>query len=98
MIHQYQLNGYNIVLDTCSGSIYVVDEVAYDIIGLYETHTPEEIVAAMLEKYHARSDVTGKDIEACIEDVRGLKEAGNFLHRTPLRRWPAHSRSVPAML
>lgn len=78
MIHQYQLNGYNIVLDTCSGSIYVVDEVAYDIIGLYETHTPEEIVAAMLEKYHARSDVTGKDIEACIEDVRGLKEAGKL--------------------
>lgn len=78
MIHQYQLNGYNIVLDTCSGSIHVVDEVAYDIIGLYETHTPEEIVAAMLEKYHARSDVTGKDIEACIEDVRGLKEAGKL--------------------
>ena len=78
MIHQYQLNGYNIVLDTCSGSIHVVDEVAYDIIGLYETHTPEEIVAAMLDKYHARSDVTGKDIEACIEDVRGLKEAGKL--------------------
>ena len=81
MIHQYQLNGYNIVLDTCSGSIHVVDEVAYDIIGLYETHTPEEIVAAMLEKYHARSDVTGKDIEACIEDVRGLK-AGTFKERS----------------
>ena len=78
MINQYQLNGYNIGLDTCSGSIHVVDEVAYDIIGLYETHTPEEIVAAMLEKYHARSDVTGKDIEACIEDVRGLKEAGKL--------------------
>ena len=51
MVHQYQLNGYNIVLDSCSGSIHVVDEVAYDIIALFETHTPEEIVAAMLEKY-----------------------------------------------
>lgn len=49
MVHQYQLNGYNIVLDSCSGSIHVVDEVAYDIIALFETHTPEEIVAAMLE-------------------------------------------------
>ena len=35
MVHQYQLNGYNIVLDTCSGAIHVVDEVAYDIIALY---------------------------------------------------------------
>lgn len=30
MIHQYQLNNYNIVLDTCSGSIHIVDPVAYD--------------------------------------------------------------------
>ena len=34
MVHQYQLNGYNIVLDSCSGSIHAVDEVAYDIIAL----------------------------------------------------------------
>ena len=29
MVHQYQLNGYNIVLDTASGSVHGVDEVAY---------------------------------------------------------------------
>ena len=40
MVHQYQLNGYNIVLDSCSGSIHVVDEVAYDVIALFESHTP----------------------------------------------------------
>ena len=45
MVHQYQLGGYNIVLDTCSGSIHVVDEVAYDIIALFESSTPEEITA-----------------------------------------------------
>ena len=38
MVHQYQLNGYNIVLDTCSGGIHVVDEVAYDVIAMFETH------------------------------------------------------------
>ena len=37
MIHQYKLNGYNIVLDVYSGSVHLVDEVAYDIIALYET-------------------------------------------------------------
>ena len=54
MVHQYQLNGYNIVLDTCSGAIHVVDEVAYDIIALYPDHTADEIVTAMMEKYGAR--------------------------------------------
>ena len=38
MVHQYQLNGYNIVLDTCSGSVHVVDDVAYDIIAMYPEH------------------------------------------------------------
>ena len=36
MIHQYKLNGYNIVLDVYSGSVHVVDDVAYDIIGMYD--------------------------------------------------------------
>ena len=41
MVHQYQLGGYHIVLDTCSGSIHSVDEVAYDIIALYPQHDTE---------------------------------------------------------
>ena len=78
MVHQYQLNGYNIVLDTCSGSIHVVDEVAYDIIALFEDHAPEEIVSAMLEKYRGRPDVTEEDLRACLEDVQALKDAGKL--------------------
>ena len=41
MIHQYKLNGYNIVLDVCSGSIHAVDEVAYDIIAMYKDNSVE---------------------------------------------------------
>ena len=39
MIHQYKNNGYNIVLDVNSGSVHVVDDMVYDIIGLYENNT-----------------------------------------------------------
>ena len=38
MIHQYKLNGYNIVLDVFSGSVHIVDEVAYDVIAMYEEY------------------------------------------------------------
>ena len=38
MVHQYKLNGYNIVLDIASGAVHAVDEVAYDIIALYPDH------------------------------------------------------------
>jgi uncharacterized protein len=73
MVHQYKLNGYNIVLDTCSGSIHSVDEVAYDIIAMVaENKTEAEITAEMLKKY---SDITEADVKECLEDVAALTEA-----------------------
>lgn len=78
MLHQYKLNGFNIVLDTCSGAVHSVDEVAYDIIEMYQSHTREEIVNAMLEKYADREDVTREDLNLCIDDVESLKKAGKL--------------------
>ena len=51
LVHQYKNNGYNIVLDVNSGAIHVVDDVSYDVIALYEDHTPEEIVAELSGTY-----------------------------------------------
>ena len=48
MVHLYKLNGYNIVLDTASGSVHTVDDVAYDIISLHEDHSHQEIVDIIL--------------------------------------------------
>ncbi len=78
MVHQYKLGGYNIVLDICSGSIHVVDEVAYDIIALYLEKSREEILAAMAEKYATREDITAADIEECYDQVTTLKESGRL--------------------
>lgn len=78
MVHQYQLNGYNIVLDTCSGAIHCVDEVAYDIIGMFENSTEEEIRSAILQKYGHRADVTEEEVRECIADVAALKEEGQL--------------------
>ena len=78
MIHSYKLGGLNIVLDICSGSVHVVDEVAYDIIGLYESETKENIIAQMLEKYADRDDITKEELELCFEDIEELKAQGKL--------------------
>ena len=78
MVHQYKLNGFNIVLDTCSGSVHVVDEVAYDIIEMFERSSPEAIISRISDKYKDRSDVSEEEIKLCIEDVKALKEAGKL--------------------
>ena len=78
MLHQYKLNGYNIVLDTCSGAVHAVDEVAYDIISLYENKEKEEIIDYILGKYGDRPDVTREEILLCFEDIENLKAAGKL--------------------
>ncbi len=41
VIHQYQNNGYNIVLDVNSGCVHVVDEPGYDVIACLEPYERE---------------------------------------------------------
>ena len=74
MVHQYKLNGYNIVLDTASGSVHTVDEVAYDIIAMYKTHSQEQIIAEIMEKYGHLDDVNESEIIECIEDIAREQE------------------------
>ena len=73
MIHQYKLNGYNIVLDVCSGAVHVVDDIAYDIIEMFKEHTKEEVLAVMKEKYNGVDD-----IEECYEQVENLSKSGKL--------------------
>ncbi len=75
MVHQYKLNGYNIVLDTASGSVHTVDDVAYDIIEMYENSSKDEIVAAILKKYSHLPEVTKEEVLECIGDIESLIEA-----------------------
>ncbi|MBQ7117652.1 MAG: thioether cross-link-forming SCIFF peptide maturase [Clostridia bacterium] len=78
MIHSYKLGGFNIVLDICSGSVHAVDEVAYDIINLYEKEDKEKIISLMLERYGDREDVTREELELCFEDIEELKNEGKL--------------------
>ena len=73
MIHQYKLNGYNIVIDVYSGSVPSVDEVAYDLISLFEENTREQVLEKMAEKY---PKLDASELEACYGDVQALKDEG----------------------
>lgn len=78
MIHQYKLNGYNIVLDTYSGSVHVVDDLAYEIIMLYENTPMKEILSMMQEKYKYDFHVSEKEIRETIADIEELKRDGKL--------------------
>ncbi|MGN1016772.1 MAG: thioether cross-link-forming SCIFF peptide maturase [Faecousia sp.] len=75
MIHQYKLGGYNIVLDVCSGAVHVVDDAAYEIIGMFEEHSREEILDTLQGQF---PEVTREELGECYDQVVSLKEAGKL--------------------
>ena len=74
MIHQYHLDDYYIVLDTCSGSVHVVDEMAYELIARYEGTERE----TLLKDLHARFGWSEADLAECWDQVTSLKEQGRL--------------------
>ena len=73
MIHQFKLGGYCIVLDVCSGSIHVVDELAYDMISIYETADRAEILR-QCAKLHPEAE----DLADCYDQITALREQGKL--------------------
>jgi uncharacterized protein len=57
MVHQYKNNGYNMVLDVCSGSVHVVDDLVYDIIEVYKGHDKEQVEALLLDRGYAKDEI-----------------------------------------
>ncbi|MBE6649318.1 MAG: thioether cross-link-forming SCIFF peptide maturase [Ruminococcaceae bacterium] len=73
MIHQYKFGELNIVLDICSGSVHAVDEIAYDLIEIYENNSREYVIDELSKKY---KDIPKSEIEECYSQIEELKEEG----------------------
>ena len=78
MIHRYKLGGLCIVLDVYSGSVHIVDDVAYEIIGMYENTSREEIIEKIMAQFGDREDVTLEEVEDCLDQIGQLKEMGKL--------------------
>ena len=75
MIHQYKLAGYNIVLDVCSGSVHVVDDAAYEIIGCYEGRSRQEVLALVQPRFPQLSQ---EELDECYDQVAQLEQTGKL--------------------
>jgi len=75
MIHQYKLNGYNIVLDICSGGVHVVDDVAYYIISVFEENPKETVLNLTKEQF---PEISKDEILTCYDQILELKNNGEL--------------------
>lgn len=62
------------VIDTCSGSVHAVDELAYELIGGFEEKSREELVSELSARFGAAKN----EVEECYNDIAELKAAGKL--------------------
>ena len=51
LIHRMKVNGDMAVLDVNSGAVHLIDEMVYDVLGVFDGKNDEETVSALKNKY-----------------------------------------------
>ena len=77
LIHRYQNNGYNIVLDINSGCIHVVDEVTYEVLPYMEEGLDTAAIVGKLGDQFSE-----EDIKTSVAECEKLKADG-MLYQEP---------------
>ena len=70
MIHTFKAVGQPMMLDVGSGAVHAIDETAYDVLSLWNDHTPEEIVQTLSDRY------SREELEEVVAELRQLEELG----------------------
>ena len=95
MVHCYKNNGYTIVLDSNSGSVHAVDEVAFEVIDKYESRSKEEIILELCDKY---PEITADDIEEIFQDIEELKKEGKLFSEDKFKDLQIDIKARPTQL
>lgn len=70
MIHQFKINGSNMVLDVNSGAVHVLDEEAYEVLSCYDNGIPVREKIEQVEKQFGkdRVDEIRSELDTLIKD------------------------------
>lgn len=78
MVHQYKNNGYNIVMDVCSGAVHIVDDIMYDVIAIYEENNNNQIDTTINQLKDKLSRYTEEELQEALNEVEELKSNGEL--------------------
>ena len=70
MIHTFKAVGQPMLLDVGSGAVHAIDDLAYDVLSLWNDHSEEEIKAQLKDKY------TAQELDEVIGELKQLEEIG----------------------
>lgn len=77
MVHAFQIDDLKMAADVYSGAVHVLDDITFEIVKLFESHTQQEIVEKM------GSDFGVQPVEEGYAEIVSLKEAGLLFTEDP---------------
>lgn len=92
MIHKYQLNGFNILLDTNSGAVHLVDQIVYDLLDYVSPPFASELsedIAAQLPQYSA------VDLREAYQEILSLVKADVLFSEDTYQKYANMMVSAP---
>ena len=95
MIHQFTIDGTNIVLDVYSGAVHEVDDMTKELIAALGTRpTSEEIPAEILEELSKK--YPAEELKEAYEDILELCDEEMLFTEDPYREYAKnwHKNSV----
>lgn len=75
MLHQYELLGKHIVIDTASGAVHQTNHLAYTAIAQYEHHDKKALRALLHTQF---PDTTEDTLSALLDEIETLKESNQL--------------------
>ncbi|HQD28054.1 thioether cross-link-forming SCIFF peptide maturase [Acetivibrio saccincola] len=91
MIHKYKMHGSNMVVDVNSGSLFVFDDISFDILDYYNEYSNEDIIKKLSDKYDK------KDIEEALNEIYELKSKGLLYSKDPYQNYVPSFETEPVV-
>lgn len=89
MIHKYNMNGLNIVIDVNGGAVHVVDDITYKVLDYYEDKSIDEIKNILQSEYKEEQiDESYNEIKQLVEEGLLYSEDEYELHPSFVDRKP----------
>ncbi|MCQ4894572.1 thioether cross-link-forming SCIFF peptide maturase [Anaerotruncus sp. DFI.9.16] len=73
MIHQYRLNGYNIVLDVNSGAVHLMDDLSFDLLDMLGDPIPESCPGEVFDRFTPQ--YAREEVEDAFRELLALQKA-----------------------
>ena len=75
MIHRYQKNGLNFVLDVNSGAVHLLDDISYAVSGLIDENMAEACPQSVVD---ALAQYPADEVREAYNELHELKKAGQL--------------------